>query len=467
MKDTPLAENVCVGASFFFDRTKPDRNNTKRLFPTLARELADALPDFKDLLCQAIEDNHNVSDQSSRDQWRNLILEPLSRLEKRILSLMTLVIVIDAMDECSSENDVNLIFHLLSEVKDLEIRIRIFMTSRREQHIRPGFRQSLETIATVATLKKVSTASPSSGQKDDILLFLEDSFREIRTRYHVAPDWPGAEKIRQLSRQADGLFMYAATACRFIGDARFEEYLETRLELVFQNKVSGNSPQKGLDAIYSQIVGFSILGDVLDEERDDISKRFSLVVGSIVVLYAPLPVCVPSELLKLDVARVSQILGRLSSVLSVPEEGHTPIELLHLSFRDFLVSQDRCQDPVFLIDPLVAHGGLIDRCLQTMSVMLPRYLCAQGQPEFEISDLSPDPVKQRIPPHLRYACLKWGFHLRQAVMSPARYDDVQKFLETHFLHWLEALSIMEYIPDGVGMIVDLCDHLSLPSVSTS
>jgi DNA repair ATPase RecN len=37
MKDTPLAENVCLGASFFFDRTKPDRNNTKRLFLTLAR----------------------------------------------------------------------------------------------------------------------------------------------------------------------------------------------------------------------------------------------------------------------------------------------------------------------------------------------------------------------------------------------------------------------------------------------
>ncbi|KAL2785427.1 hypothetical protein BJX66DRAFT_60496 [Aspergillus keveii] len=97
MKDTPLAENVCLRASFFFERTKPDRNNTKRLFLTLARQLADALPDFKDLLCQATKDNHNVSDQSSRDQWRNLILEPLSRLEKRILSSITLVIVINAM----------------------------------------------------------------------------------------------------------------------------------------------------------------------------------------------------------------------------------------------------------------------------------------------------------------------------------------------------------------------------------
>jgi hypothetical protein len=239
MKDTPLGKNVWLGTSFFFDRTKPDSNSTKRLFPTLAMELADGLSDFKDLLYQAIEYNYNVSDQSSREQWRNLILEPLSQLEKRILSSMTLLIVIDAIDECSAENDVNLIFHLLSEVKDLEIRIRIFMTSRPEQHIRPGFRQTLETIATVATLK-VSTASPSSGQKDDILLLLEDSFREIRTRYHIAPDEPGADKIRQPSQQADGLFVYAAAACRFIEGARFEEYFETRLELVFQNKVSGN-----------------------------------------------------------------------------------------------------------------------------------------------------------------------------------------------------------------------------------
>jgi hypothetical protein len=138
-----------------------------------------------------------------------------------------------------------------------------------------------------------------------------------------------------------------------------------------------------------------------------------------------------------DVAGVSQILGRLSSALSVPEEGDTPIELLHLSFRDFLVSQDRRQDPVFLINPLVAHGGLLNRCLQTTSVLLPRYLCAQEQPECDISDLSPNPVKPKIPPQLRYACLNWDFHLRESEMTPARYDYVLKFLGTHFLHWLE------------------------------
>jgi hypothetical protein len=142
--------------------------------------------------------------------------------------------------------------------------------------------------------------------------------------------------------------VYAATASRFIGDARFEEYLETRLDL---NKVSGNSPHKGINAIYSQLVRVSILGQVHDEERDNISKRFSLVVGSNVVLYGPLPARVLSDLLQLDVARVSQILRRLLLVLLVPEEGDTPIELLHLPFRDFLVCQDRWQNPAFLINP--------------------------------------------------------------------------------------------------------------------
>jgi hypothetical protein len=49
----------------------------------------------------------------------------------------------------------------------------------------------------------------------DISVF--ESFREVRDDYEDLPaDWPGDETLAFFVQRTDGLFIYAATGCRFI-----------------------------------------------------------------------------------------------------------------------------------------------------------------------------------------------------------------------------------------------------------
>jgi hypothetical protein len=67
--------------------------------------LADKSPAFKDLHLKAISEDQGIVQRVLRDQWRELIIGPLSQLEAGSLP-SPLIIVIDALDECESESHV-------------------------------------------------------------------------------------------------------------------------------------------------------------------------------------------------------------------------------------------------------------------------------------------------------------------------------------------------------------------------
>jgi hypothetical protein len=72
-------------------------------------------------------------------QWELLILKPLSKLKAGLIQ-QPLVLVIDALDECDSDNNVREILRLLSKAKTLEtVWLRIFLTSRPKTPIQLGF----------------------------------------------------------------------------------------------------------------------------------------------------------------------------------------------------------------------------------------------------------------------------------------------------------------------------------------
>jgi hypothetical protein len=96
----PLANEICLGASFFFNQIDSDRKNSRKLFTTLARHLVEVLPALKDHICAAITEQGNIGRLSLSSQWKHLIFQPLMMLEKYFLSPLTLILVIDALDEC-------------------------------------------------------------------------------------------------------------------------------------------------------------------------------------------------------------------------------------------------------------------------------------------------------------------------------------------------------------------------------
>jgi archaellum biogenesis ATPase FlaH len=102
-------------------------------------QLARNVPQTQQLISNAILEQNDIANRSLRDQWRQLVLYPLSRLDSSS-SPSSYILIVDALDECDSEDDIRMILQLLTEARTLKtVRLRVFLTSRPEIPIRHGF----------------------------------------------------------------------------------------------------------------------------------------------------------------------------------------------------------------------------------------------------------------------------------------------------------------------------------------
>ncbi|KAI9767667.1 MAG: hypothetical protein M1840_005538 [Geoglossum simile] len=441
-----------LGGSFFFSSGEGDLANATKFIGTLAAQLAGMSPVLKRHISDAIAEHPDVVHNSLRNQWEQLILRPIKMLKSQDLPVSDLVIVVDALDECGSQDDVRVIIQLLSEAKTLKgIRLRTLVTSRPEDSIQVCFRALPKGVHQDLALHTV----PQTVIHHDISVFLQKELEKIRTDHDLPPDWPGPRNIELLVRKANGLFIYAATACRFIGDAKWLP--EERLTLVFQGDSAGKSPTRKLDEIYTQVLKHSVIGDDCDErEKIKLCLRFRQIVGSIVILFEPLTPTGLAELLQVEPRAHAVALKSLHSILDISQNQNSPVRLLHPSFRDFLLDEERCSDPQFFVDKEVAHKEVTERCLRLLSKNLRRNVCNLHTPGALTSELSRSTVEHHFPAAVRYACLYWCDHLQQS--KAGLCDDngpLHKFLQAHFLHWLEAIALLGEMSRGLRMITDL------------
>lgn len=187
-----LAHNE-LGASFFFTRGGGDVGNARKFFLTIAFQLIRRFTALKRCILKAVDENRDIAKRALADQWELLILEPLA-IAKEELSQLSLLLVIDALDECDGERDVRRILQLLARAGTLKtIKLRVLVTSGPDTPIRLGF---CETPG-IWDRDLVLNAVPCEVVDRDILL--EES-KEI-----FSPQ--DEHTIRRLVEKACGLFI--------------------------------------------------------------------------------------------------------------------------------------------------------------------------------------------------------------------------------------------------------------------
>ncbi|KAF2403218.1 hypothetical protein EJ06DRAFT_323574 [Trichodelitschia bisporula] len=133
-----------LSASFFFTKGGGDVGHAGMFVTSIAVQLANNVPDLKPIICDAIAKHSNIASLSLREQWDRLVLAPLS-LFATDQSSPTFLLVIDALDECTDESDVRIILQLFAELRGShQTRLRVFLTSRPEAHIRDGIQHISE-----------------------------------------------------------------------------------------------------------------------------------------------------------------------------------------------------------------------------------------------------------------------------------------------------------------------------------
>jgi hypothetical protein len=459
-----FAEQRRLGASFFFSRGQGDLGHAEKFFTTIASQIAHALPTLKRHICEAIAEDHRIGTQGLREQWRKLIFQPLSKLENLSSHRLPIILVIDALDECEKEDrkdDVRMILRLLAEAKDLpNIRLRIFLTSRPEVPIDDEFNVISKLTHQDFILHHIS----NDIIEHDILIFIQYEFERIRRERGLLSDWPKAKDIHSLVHDANGLFIYAATICRFIDRRHPEKQLSIILQCMGSSPPTlRTSPTRSLDEMYSQVLKSSIYTNYDEEEQEELVDLFKLTVGSIVILSDTLSTTALTNLLNLPRRDVDETLKHVQAVLDVPSTPDLPVRLLHPSFRDFLLDKNRCSDLQFWVDEKQAHQKLADDCIRLMSNSLKQDVCRQEAPGTLVADIEGSRIEQCLPLEVRYACLYWIQHLQKSGTQLHDNDHVYHFLQVHLLHWLEALSWVRKISDGILAITSL-ESIALVSI---
>jgi hypothetical protein len=354
-----------------------------------------------------------------------------------------------------------MILQLLAEARSLRrVRLRIFLTSRPEIPVRYGLGQIPDTEHQDFVLHSISPAIVDH----DISLFLEYNLGLIGRELWLHDGWPGKEIVMQMVHNASGLFIWAATACRYIREGK--RYAAKRLDTILHSGASTIiGPEKRLDEIYTTVLQQSVSPEYTDEEKGESYQMLRQVLGSAVILFSPLSVHSLSKMLCVTKEDVNLALLDLHSVLDIPKDQTCPIRLHHPSFRDFLLNEDRCKDPNFWVDEKQAHQTLADSCIQLMSQTLKKDVCELQAPGSQAGQVESSWIKRCLPPEVQYACLYWVHHLQRSGSQVHDGEEAHRFLQAHLLHWLEALGWMGKASEGIQAILSLEAHVPVNYLS--
>lgn len=455
---TSFNETKILGASFFFKRGEGDRGNALKLFPTIARQLAIRIRPLLPAIQQAVQDDPAIATKAMKDQFDKLVLQPLLSIKPSDIPNDTLVIVIDALDECEGDNDVRLILQLLPQLqKSRSIRVRVFLTSRPELPIRLGFSK----IEAQDHRDMVLHTIPEGVIRHDISLFLNHRLAEIRTELGLPIDWPGETTIKKLVKLSVPLFIFAATICRVFED-RYWDPRESLAEILSHQDSISN-----MDRTYLPVLDRILLAPQNKRQKKQLIQDFQQVVGSIVLLESPLSIVSLSRLLNVPETVIRRRLDPLHSVLIVPDNDSTvPVRLFHVSFRDFLVDPEIREKTPFWVDEKAMHHKLAIQCLATCQ-NLQKNICGLASDGTQRTEISRQAIDDGLPPELQYACRYWVHHLTQCADPESVMCEAFLFLEKHFLHWVEAMSLLGLVSGVVGMLDVLLTMVPVSSVSLS
>src|ERR1700719_4367524 len=201
-------------------------------------------PEFKAGLAEVVRSNPDVVYSNVSYQLKKMIVKPLLAMRKKPRGL----VVIDALDECKDDNSTSTILASLSQHIDKLFPLQFLITSRPILQITGAFQHPLLNNT---TRPMILHEVRSDVIKSDIQYYLTWHLGAIKQKYHIPGTWPSSRDVEALTNMSSGLFIFAATAARFIdaSDPRGQ------LKILLNTKsVTGSSPLQHLDQLYSQVL---------------------------------------------------------------------------------------------------------------------------------------------------------------------------------------------------------------------
>jgi len=258
---------------------------------------------------------------------------------------------------------------------------------------------------------------------------------------------PSPNDAEWLAKRARKLFIYAATAVRYIhpGDPGVNSNARLRTQLRMDSRSTKQHDE--LNELYTSIVSAALDSRRLEEhEMDDIR----LTLRTVVCAKEPMTVQTLASLLGLTEEQVRFSLQPLQSILHVQEGTHGLVSPFHASFPDYLFL--RSGD--FHCEATEHSEILANFCFDLMKAQL-RFNICKLESSFVFDDDVLDlrgRIKEFISPVLSYTCRYWGEHLRQGNFTDRVHEKLVDFLTHRLLFWMGVLNLERCMVIGTDML---------------
>ncbi|CAE6499953.1 unnamed protein product [Rhizoctonia solani] len=441
---TTIAYTLCeklearkqLAASFFCTRASPECREATQIIPTIAYQLARRFLPFRYSLCQQLKKDPDISNSQLSNQFNLLLKRPLLAAKDKLSE--NLVVVVDALDECSDPHIVELFLDLLFR-SVLELPIKFFVTSRPEPAIRNKMMPESERSRSILYLHEIELSLVQA----DIELYLREELASIA---------PADEDITELAEHAGSLFIYAATAMRYIRPVGAIVNSKARLKTILAVSAESQNKLSAIDALYTTILTAAICHQELEPEEQ---SRRRLVLWTAVCACEPVRIQTLSTLSGLgDKDDTMVALQPLRSVLHVSEHSGL-VTTLHASFPDFMFSQAR--SGAFHCDKVVHSQAISTQCFNIMRDQLRFNICGI-QSSFIPNDKIPnfeERITTNISEELFYACRFWMDHLSEAELVDTSVLLANEFLSERLLFWMEVMSLKNCLLAGIIALTKL------------
>ncbi|KAJ3572143.1 hypothetical protein NP233_g3270 [Leucocoprinus birnbaumii] len=343
-------ESAILAALFF---SAPNgRNDPAKVIFTLAYQIALQHEKYCQYIRSQAKADPKLWEKSTDVQFNKFIVEPFAILRVHRDS-EPILIFIDGLDECKGQQDQIQLLSTIHAFVATHPRAPLLwvISSRPEAHITTH----MNPLAFYSK-EEVSVDSPEACQ--DVERFLRTEFNKIRDSDPVIQSlhhqWPPESQLLKLLAAALGLFAYADTVVRFVGDlvagdpiSRFELILDL-IDNVSEPQSSalvtrGVQPMANLDALYQYL-----MSQVPPQNIPHLTEILAFVVffPDVWGEMAKVSLVVMCNWLGMSANVTYGALRQLHSVLYVPlpqdaHDNHQHIRVYHKSFSDFILDPER------------------------------------------------------------------------------------------------------------------------------
>jgi hypothetical protein len=398
----------CLAGRFFFSRDAEETRSPKLFFSTIAQQgLSHLGRTAQTAVALGVRNLRDPVSATLEEQCLEIFDTPLQAIEKNTL------LVLDALDECEPRTCQQLLRILLPRLTSLP-RLKMFVTSRPELHIRGGLEDHSHRILAF----RIDT--PENQQ--DIGVYIRHNIRVL-----AIPE----DQVKQLIERAGGLFIWAKTVCELLQNLRGDRSGFIRRVLT--------EGIRQMNFIYRIALEQAIRNNQVEESVE----AYMRVLKVIVAAYEPLS---PSTINRiLGISDCMDIVTDLRSVLEC-HGMEDPVRFLHPTFREFLLDPELCGH--FYVDLSLGHHLMAGGCFLVMKEGLKNLIFSLFERYSE--DKSSQKLKairlEGIPLALRYCCVFWINHVSAANVTFSQSGNlisaIEEFFTIDLIHWIIVIALV-------------------------